>query len=154
MRFGQLVRQAAPVRYTYFEHGSKNHQGGIADNTDGKVVIVVHQQEGRSHISLLDFYLSKVPPSCVAADKPFYLQPLPFTPTGSRPWFFEDRIGKVKVKGMVKQMFQEAKIGGKLTNHSQRATGATALFYANVRRPLSKRGRDIHPPRRCECTNE
>ena len=131
LRFGQLVQQSAPVRYTYYKHGSKNHQGGITDNTDGKVVTIVHQQEGRSHVSFPDFYLSKVPPSCIADDKPFYLQPLPFTLTGSRPWFFEDRVGKVK-KGMVKQMFQEAKIDGKFTNHSLHATRATALFDANV----------------------
>ena len=43
--------------------------------------------------------------------------------------FFEDRIGKVKVKGMVKQMFQEAKIEGNSINHSLHAT---ALFDANV----------------------
>ena len=36
LQFGQLVRQTAPVHYTYYEHGSKNHQGGIADNTDGR----------------------------------------------------------------------------------------------------------------------
>ena len=92
----------------------------------------MHQLEGRSHVSFLDFYLSKVPPSCITADKPFYLQQLPFTPTGSRPWFFVDRIGKVRVKGMVKQMFQEASIVGKFSNHSLRATGATTLFDANV----------------------
>ena len=92
----------------------------------------MHQQEGCSHVPFLDFYLSKVTPLCIAADKPLYLQPLPFTPRGSRPWFFEDRVGKVKVKGMVKQMFQEARINGKFTNHSLRATGATALFDANV----------------------
>lgn len=56
LRFGQLVRQSARVRYSYFEHGSKNHQGGVADNTDGKVVTVVHQQEGRSDVLFLDFY--------------------------------------------------------------------------------------------------
>ena len=132
LRFGQLVRRSAPVRYTYFEHGSKNHQGGVADSTDGKVVTVVQEQGGHSHVTFLNFYMSKLPPSCIAANKPFYLQPLPFTPTGSRPWFLEDRVGKVKVKGMVKQMFQEAEIEGKFTNHSLRATGATALFDANV----------------------
>ena len=33
---------------------------------------------------------------------------------------------------MVKQMFQEASIAGKFSNHSLRATGATTLFDANV----------------------
>ena len=33
---------------------------------------------------------------------------------------------------MVKQMFQEASIVGKFSNHSLRATGATTLFDANV----------------------
>ena len=83
LQFGQLVLQSAPVRYTYYEHGSKNHQGGVSDNTDGKVVTIIHQQQGCSRVSFLDFYLSKVPPSCIAPDKPFYLQPLTFTPTGS-----------------------------------------------------------------------
>ena len=80
----------------------------------------------------LDFYISKVSCSCIAPDKPFYLQPLPFTPTGSQPWYFIDRVGKVSIKSKVKQMFQEANIKGKFTNHSLHATGATTLVDANV----------------------
>ena len=98
----------------------------------GNVVTIVHQLEGLSHVSFLDFYLSKVPPLCIAADKPFYLQPLPFIPTRSQPWFFVDRIGKVRVKDMVQHMFQEVSIAGKFTNHSLHAIGATTLFDANV----------------------
>ena len=50
-------------RYTYYEYVSKNHQGGVSDSSESKVVIVVHSQTGRSHVSILDLYLSKVPPS-------------------------------------------------------------------------------------------
>ena len=45
--------------------------------------------------------------------------------------YFEDRVGKVRVKGILKQMFQTVNIEGKFTNRSLHAIGTTAL-YANV----------------------
>ena len=56
--------------------------------------------------------------------------------------FFEDRVGRVKVKGMVKQIIQEAKIEWKFNNHSMLATGATVLPYSMsvYQRPSSRKG--------------
>ena len=53
LRFSQLVRQSTPVCYMYSEHSLKNHQEGVAENTDGKVVTVRYQQEARSHFLFL-----------------------------------------------------------------------------------------------------
>ena len=61
LTFAQLKRQNNPDRYTNYEFVSKNHQGGIADGSEGKVVTIVHSEMARSHVSILDFYLSKVP---------------------------------------------------------------------------------------------
>ena len=82
--FGQLVKMQDPHRYTYYEHGSKNHSGGVSDKSRGKIVTVVDTPPHVSHVHILDKYLSKVPPETKLTDH-FYLQPLPFVPTGSRP---------------------------------------------------------------------
>ena len=133
LRFSQIVRGYQPNKYTYYEHGSKNHQGGVLDTSDGKVVTIVHRpNQSRCHVALLDFYLSKVPPECIANDSKFYLHPLPFTPTGSRPWFYADPVGIQKIKTVVKDMCHDSGFQGNFTNHSLRATGATTLFDAGV----------------------
>ena len=133
LKFSQLVRGYNPDKYTYYEHGSKNRQGGISDITDGKVVTIVrNQNRSHCHVALLALYMSKVPAECIANDGKFYLQPLPFTPTGSRPWFFSCPVGVQKLKTMVKDMCSEGGFGGNFINHSLRATGATTLFHAGV----------------------
>lgn len=133
LRFSQIVRGYQPDKYTYYEHGSKNHQGGVSDTSDGKVVTIVRRpNHSRCHVVLLDFYLSKVPSECITNDSKFYLQPLPFTPTGSRPWFYTDPVGVVKLKTIVKDICRDSGFQGNFTNHSLRATGATTLFDAGV----------------------
>ena len=85
---------------------SKNHQGGIADSSEGKVVTIVHSEMARSHVMLLDFYLSKIPPAAKQPD------------------------GKL-LNG--KNMMADASINGKkYTNHRLHATGATTLFDIGV----------------------
>ena len=130
--FGQLTRGTNPIRYTYVEHGSKNHSGGVSDLTDGKTVTIVHSHGSRSHTMLLDLYLSKIPSEARQPNSRFYLRPLPFTPTGSRSWFWNSPLGTKKIQTMVKDMMQEASIPGNFTNHSLRATGTTTLFDAGV----------------------
>ena len=133
LTFAQLKRQDNPDRYTYYEYVSKNHQGGIADCSEGKVVTIVHSNMARSHVAILDLYLSKVPVAAKQPNGKFYRQPLPFTPTGIRPWFFEGHLGQNCIQAMVKNMMQDASIDGKrFTNHSLRATGTTSLFDAGV----------------------
>ena len=60
------------------------------------------------------------------------MKPLPFTPTGVRPWFWDEPLPKTKLQTMVKDMFRDAGIEGRFTNHSLRVSGTTALFDAGV----------------------
>ena len=141
-----LCKKSGSDRYTYYKHGSKSHQGGVADSTDGKVVTIVHQKKGHSHVSFLELYTSKVPPSCVVVDKPFSCTHFVSHQLEIDHGFCTFSFEKLKVKArysMVKQMFQEAKIVGKFTNHSLRATGATALSDANVPEVIIQRGQGV-----------
>lgn len=45
---------------------------------------------------------------------------------------------------MVKQMFQEASIAGKFSNHSLRAIGATTSLMPMYQKPSFRIGQDIH----------
>ena len=94
---------------------------------------IVHSKMSRSHVAILDLYLSKVPAAAKQPNGKFNHQPLPFTPTGCCPWFFEGHLGQNCIQGMVKNMIQDASIDGKrFTNHSLCATGTTLLFDAGV----------------------
>ena len=62
----------------------------------------------------------------------FYLSPLPFTPTGQRPWFYQEPLSLTKLQGLLKKMCKDAKVEGNFTNLSLRATGATLLIDAGV----------------------
>ena len=86
----------------------------------------------RCHIAILDKYFAKIPHDKITGDSKFYLQPLPYTPTGSMPWFFPDPYSGRKLESLLKVMCQGAGIEGHFTNHSLRATGTTTLFDAGV----------------------
>ena len=94
LKFGQIVRNSNPDRYTYYEHGSKNYSGGVNDDTDGNIVTILASSHPHSHVRLLDLYFFKVPQHTIRPGAPFYLKPLPFTPTGIKPWFWEDPLPK------------------------------------------------------------
>ena len=47
-------------------------------------------------------------------DGKFYLSPLPFTPTGNRPWFFEELLSLKTLQGLLKRMCQDGNIEGNL----------------------------------------
>ena len=83
------------------------------------------------YVSLLRFYLQKLPPK-VRQDTDSTLihwEPKELTPLNDEaPWFTLQVIGQNALASMVKRMFG---VQGK-TNHSLRATGATRLFEANV----------------------
>ena len=69
-----------------------------------------------------------------------YLRPAAKGPADPiAPWYEHAPVGKEKLRTFVATMCQEAGIAPK-TNHSLRATGATALFNANV---LEKLIRDV-----------
>ena len=87
----------------------------------------------RDHVKLLDYYISKVPKDVIERNERFYLRALTVVPKlEDVPWFARQCIGQHKLQKMVKTMFKDAKIDGNFTNHSLRATGATALFNAGV----------------------
>ena len=60
------------------------------------------------------------------------LSPLPFTPLGSQPWFFNNHCPVRKLQPLLKFMCAKAGIEGNSTNHSVRATSTTVLFDARV----------------------
>ena len=77
LRFSQIV-------HVY----PKNHSGGVYDRSKGKGVSIVGTNSPHSHVSILTKYLEKIPIAEITPDSTFYLNPLPFTPTGSRAWYF------------------------------------------------------------------
>ena len=114
------------------ENGSKNRRGVNTKETN-KVVPVYASRSTRPRclVYLLDLYLSKLPAGSKEWDV-FYLRPaakVPADPTA--PWYERAPVGKEKLRTFVVTMCQEAGIAPK-TNHGLRATGATALFNANV----------------------
>ena len=135
LKLSQLQRLSNPDRYLYTENGSKNHSGRLCErNVENKCVPIIstYDQVGeRCHVFLLDLYISKMPQKAKEMDY-FYLRPLDSKPQdSSAPWYYVSPVGEHKLGRMVKETFSEIGITGK-TNHSLRATGASALFEANV----------------------
>ena len=102
---------------------------------ESKCVTIVASEGGgnRDHVFILDTYLSKIPPEMVANNERFYLRPMQHVAGyEGASWYYRQNIGQHKIQTMVKKMFEAAEIDGKYTNHSLRATGASALFNAGV----------------------
>ena len=137
----QFVREHDPARYTYTENGSKNHKGGFGTLRNSNKVVTVYSTGGdplHDVVYLLDTYFKKFPQPPSTLDF-FYLQPrakVPEDPTA--PWFHPNPMGKNNLNSLISQMCQEAGIKGRKTNYSLRATGATALFNAQVPEKMIK----------------
>ena len=114
------------------ENGSKNRSGVNTKETNPVVPVYASPStRPRCLVYLLDLYLSKLPAGSKERDV-FCLRPaagVPADPTAPR--YERAPVGKEKLRTFVATMCQEAGIAPK-TNHSLRATGATALFNANV----------------------
>ena len=136
----QFRREYYPDRYVYVDNGSKNHPGGFGCGHSSNKVVTLYKNQGfepQCVVFLLDFYFSKCPQPAKA--DVFYLRPLPKVPSGhDSPWFSSVPLGKNKLAQFVKEMCKEADVGGNKTNHSLRATGATAMFSAGVPEKLVK----------------
>ena len=91
----------------------------------------VPENKPKCLVYLLDLYLAKLP--LFALEKNIlYLRPKRNTPSvPEAPWYDNVPVGKNCLRTMVKDMCAEVEIYGK-TNHSLRASGATALFQNNV----------------------
>lgn len=119
---------------TYSERGSKNNNGTSKSfRYENKEVPcpAIPDEQPRCLVFLMDIYLSKLPPYAFEHDV-LYLRPkrtVPSDPTS--PWYDNIPVGKNTLSTMVKDMFSEVNIQGK-SNHSLRASGATALFQKDV----------------------
>ncbi len=129
-----FVRSFDPDCYTYFEHGSKNRSGGLAElRVENKTVpcYSVPDQSPRCLVYLLDLYIGKLPLYATSNDV-FYCRPKSTVPANEHaPWYECAPVGKNKLASMVKEMCFDANIDLK-TNHSLRATGASSMFQSNV----------------------
>ena len=89
-------------------------------------------------VYLLDYYFSKYPKPPLSMDF-MYLQPKPRVPSDPKePWFYPNPIGKNMLHSLLSTMCIEAGIEEKKSNHSLRATGATAMFAAQVPEKMIK----------------
>ena len=73
------MKQKSVVRYTYTEHGSKNHSGSMKQFHLNNKVVHQYQNLGagcHDHVYILDKYFNKLPESA-KVDGYYYLQPLP-----------------------------------------------------------------------------
>ena len=135
LMLSQVVRMKDPERYEYIENSSKNRAGGMAQLrlSHKKVPIYANPIVGeRCHVFLLDKYFSKLP-KCSKEKGFFYWKPLatlPGDPTA--PWFGVTPVGRNVLAKVVSEMFQEAGVSERKTNHSLRAAGVSQLFEAGV----------------------
>lgn len=129
----QFVRSSDPDCYTYMEHGSKNITGGLAQLKQDNKRVPCYAVPGsipRCLVYLLDLYLGKLPLYAFQANV-LYCRPKKDTPNGESAWYDSVPVGKNTLGTMVRDMCAEAGIEKK-TNHSLRATGATAMFSASI----------------------
>ena len=124
--------------------GSKNNSGANL-RVENKIVPVYSNPESRSRcvVSLLDKYISKLPPVAFEKDV-FYMRHKLATPADSdSPWYEGFPVGKETLCTMLANMCDKAEIPRK-TNHSLRATGVTDMFAANVPEKLIQSGTGHH----------
>ena len=73
-------------------------------------IYAVPAQKQRCLVYLLDVYLSKLPKYAFESDI-FYLRPKLSVPAkGDSPWFFDQPVGKEKLRTMVRDMCSDAGI--------------------------------------------
>ena len=132
MRLSQLKQTDNGFRYT--ENASKNRSGGIAQlNVKSKSVEIFRNPDAGNHCHccLLDLYISKLPAEAKEKDL-FYVRPMENLKSEQSVWYYSIPIERNKLAKMVPEMCNLGNICGHKTNHSLRATGATALYEAEV----------------------
>jgi hypothetical protein len=130
LKCSQFQRSYNPDCYTYIENGSKNRSGvNVREENKVAPVFACPEAQPRCLIFLLDTYFEKFSPQAIEMDL-FYLRPKK-SPKDNL-WYDNAPIGRDKLKTFMEVMCREAGITEKKTNHSLRATRATALFNAGV----------------------
>ena len=157
LKLSQLKR--TQKGYIYTENASKNRQGGISRlKLKNKSIEILENRDigDRCHCTLLDLYISKLPAEAKSMDL-FYARPLEHAKSDNDVWYYKQPVGRNKLSKMVSEMCTLAKIPGHHTNHSLRATGATALYTAGVPEKIIQERtghRSIECLRMYEHTNE
>ena len=135
LRISQFIRLEEPDRYVYHENTSKNRNGSFKQlHVKPKVVplYAVPKAGDRCPVMIIDKYINKLPKDAFKKDL-FYVRPLPTLPKNDiQPWYSSVPVGKNTLNNKIKLMCERAKIVGNKTNHSLRATGATALFDSGI----------------------
>ena len=131
-----MVRSYNLDCYTYIEHGSKKQTGGLRQlGLENKSVPcpAVPENHPKCLVFLLDEYLRHLPKYAFEKDI-LYLRPKPKLPADpEEAWYENSPVGRNTLSTMVKRMCMDAGIEhGQKSNHSLRATGATAMFQSNV----------------------
>ena len=131
LRLSQFVRSSQPDCFTYAENGSKNNSGTNPKQANKVVpVYAVNESRPRCLVYLLDKYFKMLPPKAFELDIFYLRSKKKFAADG--PWYDCVPVGKEKLRTYMDAMCKEAGIKEKKSNHSLRATGATALFNAGV----------------------
>ena len=129
LKHSQFKRSFDPDCYTYIENGSKNYTGVNAVENKVVPVYATPESKPRCLVFLLDKYFDKFLSDSRGVDA-FHLRPkASYT---SDVWYDCVPVGAHKLNKYLECMCQEAGIQGKKTNHSLRATGASAMFNAGV----------------------
>ena len=107
----------------------KCNQGGLRSKNSNKTVKVFPSSDFRKcPVRLFVKYINLLP-SGNSCGK-LYLRPkMKYTPSC---WYWDQPYGKNKVGSTVRKVCELAKIKGKFTNHSLRATSASRMFQANI----------------------
>lgn len=93
---------------------------------------MLYQKLGeRCHVHILDKYLSKLPEKAAKTDT-FYWQSMPIPDKKDKSWSCNTPCDKNRLSKVVSEMFMEAGVAQKKTNHSLRASGVSTLFEAKV----------------------
>ena len=140
--------------YTYVEYGSKNNSGGLKQlKVKNKTVPcpAVPANRPRCLVYLLDEYFKRLPSFAYEQDI-LYLRPKKNVTDTDTIWYDCTPVGKNTLGTMLKSMCKEAQIEEK-SNHSLRATGATAMFRANVPEGVIQKTTG-HRNLQCFCTYE
>ena len=139
----------------YIEKLVQDKQGGLKQlRMEHKVVTIVSNEAvgNRCSVFLLDRYISKLPDKAKEMDL-FYCRPSPTVPKKPEDsWYIAVPIGKNTLSNMVKDIFAEAGIEGKKSNHSLTVAGATSLFSAGVPERISSKLPSRAPVQYNNCT--
>ena len=122
------------ITYMYVEHGFKNYSGRASDlrfENKEEPCPPIPSLNSRCLVFFMDLYLGKLPLYGFEKDI-LFLWPKQKAPSDTgEAWYEKVAIGKNTLSAMVKDMCQKAGVRGK-TNHSMRASGATAMFQKNI----------------------